>query len=467
MNTMSCEPLQTSLGSLSKASSGYLPPWSRPHIIGIAGSSGSGKTSVASQIIKALNAPWTVILSFDNFYKPLSPAQRQKAFANEYDFDAPEALDLGLLVDVLLDLRDGKKVEVPIYSFSEHNRTSATTTIYGANVIILEGIFTLYDQRILDLLDLKVFVDTDLDICMARRLRRDIIHRGRNLEGAIKQWFGFVKPNFERYVLPTMHEADILVPRGLDNVVAIDMLIKHVQRTLTAKSLSHLEHLSKLAEDQTVSYVKENIDIKSLPNVRVLAQTPQVKAMHTILFNRATSRDDFVFYFERLMDLLIETAMEFLPYKTKTVTTSTGLNYTGLAPAMDTCAVLILRAGACFETSLRRILPAIALGKVLIQSNARTGEPFLHYLKLPSDIASKFILLADAQASTGAAAIMAIRVLLDHGAKLENICFITYIADEHAALCRILGAYPGIKIVAGKIDDKIGQRFIDKRYFGT
>ncbi|KAK9371360.1 uridine kinase family-domain-containing protein [Lipomyces kononenkoae] len=454
----------TSLASLSTKTSYYLPPWSRPHIIGIAGSSGSGKTSVASQIIKALNVPWTVILSFDNFYRPLSRTQREQAFANEYDFDAPEALDLDMLVDVLTDLRHGKKVEVPVYSFSEHNRTKLSTTIYGANVIILEGIFTLYDPRIVELLDLKVFVDTDLDICMARRLRRDIVHRGRELKGAMKQWFSFVKPNFERYVRPTMRQADVVVPRGLDNVVAIDMLIKHVQRTLAAKSRLHLEQLGQLVgttDANTEFAAKAGMD------VRVLPQTPQVQAMHTILFNRATTRADFVFYFERLMAILIESALDYVPYEAKKVKTATGREYTGLSATMETCAVSILRAGACFETSLRRILPAIAIGKVLIQSNSRTGEPFLHYLKLPPHIENKFILLVDAQATTGAAAIMAIRVLLDHGAQPENICFVTYLADKRAAIRRILAAYPKVKVVVGKVEDQIRRRFIDTRYFGT
>ncbi|KAK9330313.1 uridine kinase family-domain-containing protein [Lipomyces starkeyi] len=466
---MANEPTAISPASLASLSTiCYLPPWSRPHIIGIAGSSGSGKTSVASQIIKALNVPWTVILPFDNFYRPLSPAQREKAFANEYDFDAPEALDLDMLVNVLTNLRQGKKVEVPMYSFSEHNRTELSTTIYGANVIILEGIFTLYDPRILELLDLKVFVDTDLDICMARRLRRDIVHRGRELTGAMKQWFSFVKPNFERYVRPTMQQADVVVPRGLDNVVAIDMLIKHVQRTLVSKSRLHLEQLGQLVGIKgasTTFATKE--DIESLETVRVLPQTPQVQAMHTILFNRATTRDDFVFYFERLMAILIESALDYVPYETKKVQTATGLDYIGLAATTEICAVSILRAGACFETSLRRILPAIAIGKVLIQSNSRTGEPFLHYLKLPSGIENKFILLVDAQATTGAAAIMAIRVLLDHGALPENICFVTYLADKRVAIRRILAAYPKVKVVVGKVEDQIRRRFIDTRYFGT
>ncbi|KAK9478228.1 uridine kinase family-domain-containing protein [Lipomyces japonicus] len=460
---------ESSKSLASLFSVGYLPPWHRPHIIGIAGSSGSGKTSVASQIIRTLNVPWAVILSFDNFYLPLNPEQRKKAFANEYDFDAPEALDFDLLVQVLHGLRAGKKVEVPVYSFADHNRTSKTIKIYGANVIILEGIFTLYDSRITDLLDLKVFVDTDLDICMARRFRRDIIYRGRELEGAMKQWFSFVKPNFNKYVRPAIEHADVLLPRGLDNTVAIDMLIKHVQRTLAFKSLEHLKYLDGLhrPDSQKLDVEENTPDITRLDNVKILQQTAQVLSMHTILLDRGSSRDDFIFYFERLMALLIETAMNFVSYRTTTITTASGYKYTGLKPEMDTCAVSILRAGACFETSLRRILPETAIGKILIQSSSNTGEPFLHYLNIPPDIAKRFVLLVDAQATTGSAAIMAIRVLVDHGVLPTNICFVTYLADKNIAIKRILAAFPQVKIVVGKEDDEIKQRFIDTRYFGA
>lgn len=299
---------------------------------------------------------------------------------------------------------------------------------------------------------------------MARRLRRDIVYRGRDLQGAMKQWFSFVKPNFERYVLPTMAAADIVVPRGLDNTVAIDMLIRHVQRTLTVKSRLHVEHLCQLNDE-----IKEEAvsDIDQWDNVTVLKQSPQVEAMHTIIFNRATSRDNFVFYFDRLVVLLIESAMDTLPYVTKEVATATGGEYIGLSPTMDVCAVEVLRAGACFETSLRKTLPDIAIGKILIQSNSRTGEPFLHYLKLPPQILDKYILLCDAQATTGAAAIMSIRVLLDHGVAEENICFVTYLADKKRSIKRLLTAYPMVKIVAGKIEDSFKRRFVDTRYFGT
>ncbi|KAG8203472.1 hypothetical protein GWM34_01608, partial [Candida africana] len=174
-----------SFTSTPKAS--YIPPWTEPYIIGIAGNSGSGKTSISQKIIQDINQPWTVLLSFDNFYQPLTLEQSKLAFANNYDFDCPDSLDFDLLVETIGNLKKGGKTTIPVYSFTSHNRTSKTNTIYGANVIIVEGLYALHDQRLLDMMDLKIYVDTDLDICLARRLTRDILYRGRDLGGAMQQ----------------------------------------------------------------------------------------------------------------------------------------------------------------------------------------------------------------------------------------------------------------------------------------
>lgn len=154
----------------------YHPPWANTSIIGVAGSSGSGKTSLALAIVASLNLPWVVIMSMvnlftsmscafvpgsnrgtqDSFYKPLTPEQSAAAFRNEFDFDSPDAIDFDVLVKILGDLKAGKKAEVPIYSFQKHARIDKTNTIYSPHVLILEGIFALHDQRVLDMLDLKV-----------------------------------------------------------------------------------------------------------------------------------------------------------------------------------------------------------------------------------------------------------------------------------------------------------------------
>ncbi|RBQ93443.1 hypothetical protein VDGD_20353 [Verticillium dahliae] len=176
----------------------YAPPWADVSIIGIAGSSGSGKSTLAHAICKKLNLPWVVILSMDSFYNPLTPEQSKKAFNNDFDFDSPEAIDFDVLTQCLRDLKAGKRAEIPVYSFAKHQRLDHSTTIYSPHVLILEGIFALYDQRILDLLDMKIFCEADPDTCLSRRVLRDVRERDRDVEGIMKQWFGFVKPNFEK-----------------------------------------------------------------------------------------------------------------------------------------------------------------------------------------------------------------------------------------------------------------------------
>ncbi|CAG2180643.1 unnamed protein product, partial [Oppiella nova] len=183
------------------------PPWYDTHgqsiecfVIGICGGSASGKTTVAQKIIEALDVPWVTLLSLDSFYKVLNEDQHRLAHNNEYNFDHPESFDLDLLVETLRKLKEGKRVEVPIYNFVTHSREKQTKTMYGANVIICEGILIFANKTLVDMMDMKVFIDTDSDIRLARRLRRDITERGRDLEGVIKQYNQFVKPMFDFYI---------------------------------------------------------------------------------------------------------------------------------------------------------------------------------------------------------------------------------------------------------------------------
>ncbi|KAF2459038.1 uridine kinase family-domain-containing protein [Lineolata rhizophorae] len=279
----------------------YSPPWHDTSLIGIAGSSGSGKTSLALAIVASLNLPWVVILSMDSFYNPLTPDQSVKAFNNEFDFDAPEAIDFDLLLQKLKDIKSGKKTEIPIYSFEKHQRLDKTTTIYSPHVLILEGIFALHDERILDLLDLKIFCEADADTCLSRRLLRDVECRGRDIQGCIKQWFGFVKPNFHKYVEPQRNTADIIVPRGIENKVAISMVSDRIRKTLSHKSAAHQAELERLA---TSAAAEASTALPS--NVVFVEQTPQVRGITTLLLDEATSREDFVFYWDRMAGILIE-----------------------------------------------------------------------------------------------------------------------------------------------------------------
>ncbi|KAJ5934474.1 Uridine kinase [Penicillium verhagenii] len=436
----------------------YSPPWQDLSIIGIAGSSGSGKTSVAVEIVKSLNLPWVVILVMDSFYKTLTPEQHRKAHSNEYDFDCPDSIDFDLLVDTLKDLKQGKKSHIPVYSFADHQRQSHTTTLYSPRVLILEGILALHDPRIAELLDVKIFVEADMDVCLGRRLLRDVKERGRDIEGIVKQWFTFVKPSYTRFVEPQRGISDIIIPRGIENLTAIDMVVKHIQRKLQEKSEKHTEELHRLG------LIAAKVELP--PNVHVLPTTPQLVAMNTILQNPETEEVDFVFYFDRLASILIERALDMAQYVPTNVETPQGNKYLGLTPQGAVSAVAILRGGSCLETALKRSIPDCVTGRVLIQTNESSQEPELHYLKLPPQLAEhNSILLLDPQMSSGGAALMAVRVLIDHGVQEENIVFVTCAAGE-MGLKRLAAVFPKINVIVGRIEEEGEPRWMEKRYFG-
>lgn len=171
-----------------------------PYIVGVAGGSASGKTSIAKEILRHLpNVPWVAIVSQDAFYRPLSPAETKLAFEQNFDFDHPNAIDQELLVQCVRDLKESRAVQIPVYSFTQHQRTDESTYLYGHAVVVVEGLFVLQDRALIDLLDLKIFVQTDPDVMLARRIRRDIVERGRSIDGVLDQYFRFVKPSFDTF----------------------------------------------------------------------------------------------------------------------------------------------------------------------------------------------------------------------------------------------------------------------------
>lgn len=453
----------------------YSPPWANTSIIGVAGSSGSGKTSLAIEIISSMNLPWVVILSMvrsirltrnivrsplqDSFYKPLTPAESKQAFRNEYDFDAPSAIDFDVLVEKLRDLKQGRRAEIPVYSFSRHQREEHTTSIYSPHVLILEGIFALYDQRVLDLLDLKIFAEADADVCLSRRIVRDVQDRGRDIEGVIKQWLAFVKPNFQKYVEPQRNNADIIVPRGIENRVAINMVTSHIQRTLVQKSREHRDELLRLGKQVE----EEPLDTRAM----VLPENSQIVGIHTILQSPLTDRVDFCFYFDRIAALLIEKAGDYQTFHSNDVDTPAGNRYHGLQAEGNVSAVVILRGGSCLETGLKRVIPDCQTGRLLIQSSHRTGEPELHYRKLPGNLSSQdMVLLLDSQMASGGAALMAVRVLIDHGVAEKNIVFVAYSAGK-MGVNRLLAVYPDMKVVVSRVVVDYEERWLESRYFGS
>ncbi|XP_070591085.1 uridine-cytidine kinase-like 1 [Erythrolamprus reginae] len=439
-------------------------PFKEAFVIGLCGGSASGKTTVANKIIEALDVPWVVLLSMDSFYKVLNKEQQEQSARNEYNFDHPDAFDFDLLISVVRKLKEGKSVKVPVYDFTTHSRSKEWKIIYGANVIVFEGILSFANKELLQLLDMKVFVDTDSDIRLVRRLKRDIMERGRDVAGVIKQYSKFVKPAFEQYIEPTMQTADIVVPRGGENFVALDLIVQHVHSQLEKREITVRAALASAHQGQPLP-----------ATLSVLESTPQVRGMHTIIRNKDTSRDEFIFYSKRLMRLLIEHALSFLPLKPVTVETPQGTIYDGKRfHRQRITGISILRAGETMEQALTAVCKDIRLGKILIQTNHDTGEPELHYLRLPKEISEDYVILMDSTVSTGAAAMMAIRVLLDHDVQEDRIFLLSLLMAE-MGVHSVAYAFPRVRIITTAVDKRVNEEFhiipgignFGDRYFGT
>ncbi|MGJ5711797.1 uridine kinase [Staphylococcus auricularis] len=201
-------------------------------IIGIAGGSGSGKTTVTNEIMKNLEGYSVALLAQDYYYKDQSHLTFEERLETNYDH--PFAFDNDLLISNLLDLRRGKVVNVPTYDYTNHTRSSETITFEPKDVIIVEGIFTLENKTLRDLMDVKIYVDTDADLRILRRLIRDTEERGRSMESVINQYLNVVRPMHNQFIEPTKKYADIIIPEGGSNKVAIDIMTTKIQ-TLVSK----------------------------------------------------------------------------------------------------------------------------------------------------------------------------------------------------------------------------------------
>ncbi len=203
----------------------------RPIVIGIAGGSGSGKTTIAHEVARLINDDDHIItLTQDSYYKDntgIPMSERKKI-----NYDHPDAFDMPLLVAQINQLMHRKAVEMPVYDFTEHTRSSQTIHVEPADIIILEGILVLADENLRNLMDIKVYVDTDDDIRFIRRLERDLKERGRSLDSVIDQYLATVKPMYHQFIEPTKRYADIIVPEGGENNVAIDMLTTKMRSVL-------------------------------------------------------------------------------------------------------------------------------------------------------------------------------------------------------------------------------------------
>ncbi|MCP9266077.1 Uridine-cytidine kinase-like 1 [Dirofilaria immitis] len=502
------------------------PPWydregkilKQPYVVGICGGSASGKTTVARRIIERLEMPWV-----------LTEEQHHLAAKNEYNFDHPQAFDFDLMCETVRRLRDGKNVEVPVYDFTTHRRDKQPKLMYGADVLIFEGILAFHNKELVDLMDMKVFVDTDPDTRLARRLERDIQDRGRDLEGVLTQYLRFVKPAFDTFIAPGMKIADIIVPRGGENEVAIDLIVKQVKTQLAERGYD----ASKNPYSQRAGMVQKHLPLQLPRTLTVVPQTPQVRGLHTFIRDRKTPRDEFNFYSDRLMRILIENAMNFMPFADATVTTPTMEKFVGKRNTAQICGVTIMRAGETMEHALRAVVKDCKMGKILIQTNEKTMEPELFYLRLPKNIHRYKVLLMDATVATGffdshyyileavskilyyivtselygncqdpvsdgmsytsstavwfcnsvnnivrilagAAAMMAIRVLLDHDVLEENILLLSLLMAG-TGVHSLAYAFPKVNLLTTAIDQRINELYyvipgmgnFGDRYYGT
>ena len=199
-------------------------------LIGIAGGTGSGKTTLADKLVDSFGSDEVSILRHDNYYKrhdEMTYDERSKL-----NYDHPDAFDTELLCEHIQMLKEGKAIEMPVYDYTVHNRSNEVVVVEPAPVIVLEGILIFAEQSLCDLMDIKVFVDTDADVRILRRILRDVKERERSLDSVISQYLTTVKPMHEQFVEPSKRRADIIIPEGGENIVALEMLIQRVRKHL-------------------------------------------------------------------------------------------------------------------------------------------------------------------------------------------------------------------------------------------
>ncbi|KAJ6376800.1 hypothetical protein OIU76_025868 [Salix suchowensis] len=400
----------------------------QPFVIGVAGGAASGKTTVCDMIIQQLHDQRVVLVNQDSFYHDLTEEELTRV--HEYNFDHPDAFDTEQLLCAMEKLRHGQAVDIPKYDFKSYkNNVFPARRVNPSDVILLEGILIFHDPRVRELMNMKLFVDTDADVRLARRIRRDTVEKGRDISTVLDQYSKFVKPAFDDFILPTKKYADIIIPRGGDNHVAIDLIVQHI--------------CTKLGQHDMC---------KIYPNLYVIQSTFQIRGMHTLIRDSLTTKHDFVFYADRLIRLVVEHGLGHLPFTEKQVITPTGSVYTGVDFCKRLCGVSIIRSGE---------------KKVTMVSS-------LSMKKLPQDISDRHVLLLDPILGTGNSAVQAILLLISKGVPESNIIFLNLISAPQGVhvVCK---RFPRIKIVTSEIETGLNEDFrvvpgmgeFGDRYFGT
>jgi uridine kinase len=199
-------------------------------VLGVAGGTGSGKTSVAEAILSTVGRERIAFLAQDNYYRDVDWAGPEEILA--HNFDHPNAVDSELLVEHLRDLKRGRAIELPVYDFVRHRRTGRTARIEPRPVVLVEGILLFAEPAVRELLDFKVFVDTDADVRLVRRIRRDLSERGRDVADVLRQYMTTVRPMHLEFVEPSKRWADVIVPEGGENYVALAMVVARIEQLL-------------------------------------------------------------------------------------------------------------------------------------------------------------------------------------------------------------------------------------------
>ena len=260
------------------------------------------------------------------------------------------------------------------------------------------------------------------------------------MQGVIQQYTNFVKPMFDQFISPSKKAADIIIPWGQqENMVAIDLIVQHIR--------------SKLGQD----------DIRRIyPNLHVVDNNFQVKALHTIIRDRTVERSEFVFYADRLIRIVVESSLSFLPFTEKVVETPSGEQYVGVDFAKRLCGVSIIRSGESMETALRACCKGIRIGKILVLRNGNDNGNVLVYERLPTDVEKRFVLLMDPIIGTGTAAHSAIQLMVNKGVAEKNILVLSLIAVPEG-IKKIFESFPAVKIVTSEIDREVDQQDLGVR----
>lgn len=201
-----------------------------PLVIGVAGGTGSGKSTVAAKIVEGLPAESVVVLDHDSYYRDRSGISRE--MAEQLNYDHPDSLETNLLIEHLARLKDGYPIDMPQYDFKTHSRLKTRRRVEPAPVVIVEGILLFVEPDLRALLDIKLFVDTDADIRILRRIRRDLEHRGRSFQSIREQYYKTVRPMHLQFVEPSKRWADLIIPEGGENRVALDLVIGRLRHYL-------------------------------------------------------------------------------------------------------------------------------------------------------------------------------------------------------------------------------------------